>query len=109
MSTFDDREKSFEAQYKHDQELLFRIQNRRNRLLGLWAAELMGMKGEDAAAYAREVVAADMERPGDMDVHDKVYADLTEHKVDLSDHRLRRKMDELFQVARDQIMTETRQ
>ncbi|HET8726387.1 MAG TPA: DUF1476 domain-containing protein [Alphaproteobacteria bacterium] len=107
MTAFDERKKAFEAKYQHDQELLFKIQNRRNKLLGLWAAELMGMDAGEADTYAREVVAADYDRPGDMDVHDKVFADLQASKADLSDHRLRKKMDELLQVAHDQIMTET--
>jgi len=107
MSSFDDRKKSFEAKYQHDQELLFKIQNRRNKLLGLWAAELMGMPTADADAYAKEVIASDFEKPGDSDVHDKVEADLKGHAIDLSDHRLRKKMDELLQVAHDQIMKET--
>lgn len=106
MSTFDEREKGFEAKFKHDAETLFRIHNRRNKLLGLWAAELMSLKGAEAEEYAKTVVAADFEKPGDDDVHDKVEADLKEHKVDLSDHMLRRKMNELLEVARQQILKE---
>ena len=107
MTTFDEREKGFEAKFLHDQELQFRIMNRRNRLLGLWAAEMMGIKAGEARTYAGDVVAADLEKPGDEDVHDKVYADLHAHGIDLSDHRLRRKMTALIAVARDQIMHET--
>jgi len=106
MTTFDDRKKSFEAKYEHDQELLFKITNRRNKLVGLWAAELMGLKADRAEAYAKEVIISDFEKPGDEDVHDKVHKDLSGHGVDLSDHRLRKKMDELLQVAHDQIMKE---
>jgi hypothetical protein len=106
MTGFEDREKGFEAKYKLDQEQMFRIQNRRNRLLGMWAAELMGLPATEAEAYARTVVTADFDRPGDMDVHDKVFADLKGKGVDLSDHRLRRKMDELLETARAQIMNE---
>jgi hypothetical protein len=106
MTTFEEREKSFEAKYHHDQELKFRIQNRRNKLLGLWAAEMMGMKADRAAAYARDVVDADFLEPGDQDVHDKVYDDLHKAEVDLSDHRLRKKMVELLSEAERQIMAE---
>ena len=106
MTTFDDREKSFEHKFKHDQDMLFRIHSRRNKLLGQWAAGLMGLSGEQAATYATEVVMSDMEKPGDDDVHEKVYADLQAKNVDLSDHRLRKKMDELLQVAHDQVAAE---
>lgn len=106
MTTFDEREKGFEAKFRHDAELQFRILNRRNKLLGFWAAELLGMPGPEAEAYAREVVLADFETPGGDDVHDKVFADLHGHGVDLSDHRLRRKMDQLRAIAHQQIMTE---
>ncbi len=107
MTTFDDREKAFEQKYKHDQDMLFRIQNRRNKLLGIWAAELMGMTGAEAESYVKDVIMSDMEKPGDEDVHDKVYADLHEKNIDLSDHRLRKKMDELLQDAHDQVVSET--
>ncbi len=108
MTTFEEREKGFEAQFKHGQDLQFRIQNRRNKLLGQWAAKLLGLPAPEAEAYAREVVASDFESPGDDDVHDKVHDDLYRSGVDLSDHRLRRKMDQLMFVAREQVMTETR-
>lgn len=106
MTTFDSRGQAFEAEFRHDQELLFRIQNRRNKLLGLWAAELMGLTGAEAEAYAKEVIMSDFEKHGDEDVHDKVHADLKSHDIDLSDHRLRKKMDALLATARQQIMTE---
>ena len=108
MTTFDEREKGFEAQFRHGQDLMFRIQNRRNKLLGLWAAEMLGLAAPEAGLYARDVVASDFESPGADDVHDKVYDDLRRRGVDLSDHRLRRKMDQLMLVAREQVMTETR-
>lgn len=106
MTTLDDREKSFEARFIHDEELRFKVQNRRNKLLGLWAAQLLKMPPAEAEAYARAILASDFEKPGDEDVHDKVYADLHARGIDLSDHRLRRKMDELMREARRQIMTE---
>ena len=107
MTTFDEREKAFEQKYKHDQDMLFRIQNRRNKLLGIWAAELMGLSGSEAESYIKDVIMSDMEKPGDDDVHDKVYADLHAKNIDLSDHRLRKQMDELLQIAHDQVVTET--
>lgn len=76
MSKFDEREKEFEARFKHDQELAFKVTARRNRLFGLWAAEQLGLAGEAADAYAKEVVAADFTRPGDSDVIEKVSNDL---------------------------------
>lgn len=107
MTTFDEREKAFEQKYKHDQDMLFRIQNRRNKLLGIWAAELMGLTGAEAESYVKDVIMSDMEKPGDEDVHDKVYADLHAKNIDLSDHRLRKRMDELLQDAHDQVVSET--
>ena len=106
MTGFDDREKAFEEKYKHDQELQFRVEVRRNKLLGLWAAELLGHKGADAEAYAKEVVSSDFEEPGDADVVRKVLTDLEKKSVDMSEHRLRKKMDELLAIAKEQVMKE---
>ena len=106
MTTFSDREKAFEDKYKHDQELQFKVEVRRNKLLGLWAAELMDKKGDAADAYAKEVISSDFDEPGDDDVLRKVLADLTEAGVDFTEHRLRNKMDELIDVAKQQVMTE---
>jgi hypothetical protein len=108
MSTFDERQKGFEKKFEKDQELQFKAQARRNRLLGLWAADLMGMKGEAADAYAKEVVKSDFEKPGDDDVFDKVMGDFKTKGVAQSDHQLRRKMEELLGVARQQLMTEVK-
>ena len=77
MNTFDDRKKAAEAKFKHDQEFQFKVIARRNKLLGLWAAEKMGIAGDDAEAYAKQVVMADFEEPGDDDVVRKVRGDLT--------------------------------
>ncbi len=107
MTTFNDREKAFESKFKLDQELQFKVGARRNKLLGLWAAELMGLAGDDAAAYAREVVQADFEEPGDDDVLQKVLADLTDKSIEKTEHQLRKQMDELMETAREQIMNET--
>ncbi|MEJ1996054.1 MAG: DUF1476 domain-containing protein [Limibacillus sp.] len=106
MNSFSDREKAFEDKYKHDQELQFKVEVRRNKLLGLWAAELLDKKGEDADAYAKEVISSDFDEPGDDDVLRKVLGDLTDAGVDFSEHRLRNKMDELLSIAKQQVMTE---
>ena len=105
MTTFDKREKVFEDKYKHDQELQFKVEVRRNKLLGLWVAELLGLSGADAEAYAKEVVRADFEEPGDADLIRKIQGDAPEN-LDLSEHRIRKKMDELTVIAKEQIMTE---
>lgn len=75
MTKFDEREKEFEARFKHDQELAFKVTARRNKLLGLWAAKHLGLSGAAAEAYAKEVVAADFIKPGDSDVIEKVATD----------------------------------
>jgi hypothetical protein len=104
MTTFNEREKAFENKYKHDQDLQFKVEARRNKLLGLWAAELLGISGADAEAYAKEVIASDFDEPGDEDVLQKVLADFESKAVDMSAHRLRKKMDELTAVAKQQVM-----
>ena len=103
---FNDREKGFEAKYQHDQETLFKITARRNKLLGLWAAEQMGLGGADADAYAKEVVVADFEEAGDDDVLRKVLGDLTDKGIDLDKKAVRKEMDALLATAREQIITE---
>src|SRR5437762_8958262 len=77
MKSFADREKEFEARFKHDQEFRFKVTARRNRLLGIWAAQRMGLRDADADAYAKEVVAAEFEAGGDKNVIEKVAGDLT--------------------------------
>lgn len=108
MSQFDDRKKGFEKKFEKDQELQFKATARRNRLLGMWAADLMGVKGEAADAYAKDVVKADFELPGDEDVVRKVMGDLKAKGVAQSEHQVRKKMDELFGVAKEQLMKEVR-
>jgi len=103
MTTFDDRENAFENKFAHDAEMQFKAEARRNRLLGLWAAELLGKSGDEAAAYATEVVKADFEEAGDEDVYRKVSGDLGD-KVD--EKTLRDKMTELMAQAKVQLMTE---
>lgn len=104
MSTFDDRENAFENKYAHDQELEFKAVARRNKLLGLWAAELMGI--EDREAYAKEVVKADFEEAGHEDVFRKIRGDFDARGVEQSDHQIRHKMDQLLEEAREQIRKE---
>lgn len=104
MTTFDNREKAFEDKYKHDQDLQFRVEVRRNKLLGLWAAELLGK--DDAEAYAKEVVSADFEEPGDADLVRKIMGDLQDAGVEMSEHRLRKKMEECLAEAKDEVMRE---
>ncbi|MBO6884446.1 MAG: DUF1476 domain-containing protein [Marivita sp.] len=103
MSTFDDRENAFENKYAHDAEMQFKAEARRNKLLGLWAAELLGKSGDDAANYAKEVVKADFEEAGHEDVVRKVSGDLGGKA---SDDEIRAKMAELMIVAKTQIMNE---
>lgn len=103
MSTFDDRETAFEAKFSHDAEMQFRADARRNKLLGLWAAELLGKTGDDAAAYAAEVVKSDLEEAGHEDVFRKVSGDLGA-KAD--EATIRGKMAELMPVAKAQLLAE---
>ena len=104
MSTFDERENAFESKYAHDAEMQFKAEARRNKLLGLWAADLLGKSGDDAEAYAKEVIASDFEEAGDEDVFRKVSGDLGD-KADAD--TIRAKMEELLPVAKAQIMEET--
>jgi hypothetical protein len=103
MSTFDDREHTFENKYAHDEEMLFKAQARRNKLLGLWAAGLLGKAGEAAAEYAAEVVRSDFKEAGEEDVFQKVSGDLAGKADDLT---IRQKMAELMAEAKTQIMKE---
>ena len=103
MSTFDKREEGFEKKFAHDEELRFKANARRNKLLGLWAAEKLGLTGAAADSYAKEVVTADFEESGDNDVFRKVRKDLDAKGVAQSDHQIRRTMDELMEQAIAQI------
>ncbi len=106
MTTFDKRKDAFENKYAHDEELRFRAEARRNKLLGLWAAGLLGKTGEAADAYARGVVEADFEEKGEEDVFRKVRDDLAAAGVNQSEHQIRRTMDELMAQAIEQVRTE---
>jgi hypothetical protein len=99
MTTFDKREEGFEKQFARDEELKFKASARRNKLLGLWAAEKLGLSGAQAEAYAKEVVMADFEEPGDNDVFRKIRRDFDAKGIAQSDHQLRRTMDELMAKA----------
>ena len=99
MTSFDKREEGFEKQFAHDEELKFKATARRNKLLGLWAAEKLGRSGVEAEAYAKEVVTADFEEAGDHDVFRKILRDFDAHGVAVSDHQIRRTMDELMARA----------
>jgi len=99
MTTFDKREEGFEKQFAHDADLKFRANARRNRLLGLWAAEKLGLPEAEAAAYAKEVVVADLEEAGDDDVFRKIRKDFDAKGMKESDHQIRRTMDELMAKA----------
>ena len=106
MASFEDREKGFERKFAHDEELKFRATARRNKLLGLWAAEQMGITGDAAQAYAREVIKADLVEPGEEDVFRKIRSDFDAKGVSQSDHQIRRKMADLMGVAAGQIESE---
>ena len=106
MAQFDDREKAQEAKFARDGELKFKAEARRNKLLGLWAAEKLGKAGEDAAAYAKEVIRSDFAEPGDEDVFRKIRADFDAAGVQQSDHQIRRTMDELLATAVEQVQAE---
>lgn len=108
MSQFDDRERAEESKYVHDQDLQFKIMARRNKLLGLWAAELLGLSGTDAEEYAKTVVMADLEEPGDEDVFRKLRADFDAKDIRRTDSQIREHMAELMGVARDQVMKDVK-
>ena len=108
MSSFDKREKGEEARSAHNEELAFKANARRNRLLGLWAAERMGIEGQDAEAYAKECVMADFEEPGEEDVYRKVMADLKKANASVPEHDMRRKMASLVDTAREQVENEAK-
>ncbi|QFR32644.1 DUF1476 domain-containing protein [Ancylobacter sp. TS-1] len=106
MSTFNDREDAFEAKYAHDQKLRFKALARRNKALGLWAAEKLGLAGAEADTYARTIVEADLEEAGDEDVYRKLKADFDAKGLDVSEHRIRRTMEELLTAAIETLKNE---
>ena len=106
MESFEDRRKDFEKKYEHDEEIKFKTIARRNRLLGEWVAKEIGMDEDNIKEYARQVVMADFAEPGDQDVIRKVMADLTAASSNISEETLISKMQELLEVAKDQIMNQ---
>src|SRR5919106_2701530 len=106
MTTFDDRERTEETRFKHSQELMFKARNRGNRMFGMWVAEQLGLSGEAADSYAKDVVVADFESPGDEDIFTKVRADLEAKSIDISDHLLKKHLREFRELAAQQIRTE---
>jgi hypothetical protein len=104
MANFNEREKGFEEKFRHDQELQFKVTVRRNKLLGLWAAEKLGLKGPEVDQYAKSVVESDFHKPGDDDVLDKLTADFTAKGVACSRDQIRREMGLLLQQAKKQLM-----
>jgi hypothetical protein len=107
MTTFDKREDAFEKKFAHDAELRFKAEARRNRLLGAWAAGLLGKQGAEFDAYVRQVIEADLEKAGEEDVFLKIRRDFDAAKVAQSDHQIRRTMDEMMQKALTEIRSES--
>jgi hypothetical protein len=99
MTTFDKREEGFEKKFAHDEELRFKAHARRNRLVGLWAAQQLGLTGAAADAYAKEVVTADLDKPGSDGVFTKLRRDFDAKGVAQSDHQIRRNMEEAMAKA----------
>ncbi|MFZ2006703.1 MAG: DUF1476 domain-containing protein [Stellaceae bacterium] len=106
MPTLEDREKEFEARFKHDEELRFKVTARRNRLIGLWAAERMGLSGEAAETYAKSVVAAEFDRGGDSHVVEKLVADLAAKGHAVTADQVRFELDHFAATAKQQLMSE---
>ncbi len=106
MSAFDDRERDFEKRFQHDEELLFKANARRNKMLGLWAADLLGLIGAESEAYAKEVVMADFQEPGDEDVLRKVLSDFEAKGIPTDAVKIRQEMERLMPVAKNEIMNE---
>lgn len=101
---FGQREKSFEAKFLHDEDLLFRIQAKRNRLFGLWAAELLGHKGDKVYLYVEEVIIVDVQKCHEDDVVHKVLRDFAASQISISEHRVRKKLQECWEEARKLVM-----
>jgi len=107
MTTFDKRKDAFESKFAHDEQLKFKADARRARLLAEWAAGLLGKTGDDVEAYTKAVIAADFEAAGDEDIFRMIRADFDSAGVEQSDHQIRRTMEELMEKAVEQIETET--
>jgi hypothetical protein len=107
MSGIEERRKGWKKKLAHDDELRFKVNNRRNWLLGQWAAERMGISGDEAAAYAKAVVLSDFEEVGDADVVRKVLTDLKEKGIEATEEEIRAEMTNLFQQATEDVMKES--
>src|SRR5215470_1930835 len=107
MTTFDEREKSFEKKFEHDQELQFKVTARKNKMLGLWAAGLIGKTGAEAEAYAQEIVLAQFEKPGESDVVHRLMHDLAAAGKPMEDHTIRKQAERFLPEAKRQVMSET--
>lgn len=103
MNNFEDREKAFEAKFAHDEELRFKVDARRDKLLGLWLAEKMGKTGDDAENYAKEVVISDLKEAGDADIIAKVMSDIKEASLDISEEQIVAKLSEFFVIAGEEL------
>ena len=103
MSVLESRKKSLEEKHRRNKELDFKVQARRNKLLGVWAAEKLGLSNGAADAYVKEVIASDFDEPGDQDVLRKVHNDLQNNQVDINEHMIRREMDNFLEIARKQL------
>ena len=106
MTTFDEREQAFENKFKHDEEVQFRVLARRAKLAGLWAAGLLGITGDDATAYAKQLVSADFDEPSHKDIIRRILTDFMAKGVDISEHRIEKELDTLLDKARQQIQSE---
>jgi len=104
MSAFDERGKAFEAKYHLDEELAFKVNARRDKLLGLWAAEQLGLNGDEAEAYAASVVDSDLRAAGHKGMIQKLHADLSVKHADISEERLHTKMEKFYTIAYSQIV-----
>ena len=104
MTGFDDRKKDAERKFQHDKELRFKVMARRAKLLGLWVAGQLGLKGDAAEAYAKSLVAEDMTKPGDEDIVSKAIADLKAKGIEMTEHRIRKELEAFAAQARDQLM-----
>jgi hypothetical protein len=108
MTTFDEREQAFEHKFEHDEELRFKVRARKNKMLGLWAAGLIGKTGTDAENYARDIVMADFEKPGDHDVVHTLMHDLAAAGTPTEEHTIRRQGERFLAEAVKQVMTEVK-
>ncbi len=105
-SSFDERKRAAEAKFAHDQELAFKARARRNKKVGLWAAEQLGLSGEEAQAYAQAIIKVDFVEPGDEDIFRKLRADFDARNLAVSDHQIRRTLEEMLVEALEELQQE---